>query len=112
QINVQGENNLHNLLGYFADHLYIAGFFIYGFFLPVLTSRILFLRRFFDFIGLPIASLGLAGGCFIISLTHDWTLYLVFDKVKSLRMAELRELLSSVAFLLLMCESWLLIDRT
>lgn len=111
QINVQGENNIHNLFGYFADHVFIAGFFIYGFILPVLTSRIFFLRKLFDFVGLPIASIGLAIGCLIISLTHDWTIYLFFDKVKSLRMAELRELLSSIAFLMLICESWLLIDK-
>ncbi|MCI5141442.1 MAG: hypothetical protein D3909_06895 [Candidatus Electrothrix sp. ATG1] len=109
QGNVQGENNIHNLFGYAADHLFIVGFFIYVVLFPFLANRILFLRKFFDFIGLPIASLGLAAGCFIISLTHDWTFYLIFEEVKYLRMAELRELLSSLAFLLLLCESWLLI---
>ncbi|CAK8716754.1 hypothetical protein GKODMF_08365 [Candidatus Electrothrix gigas] len=111
KINVQGENNIHNLLGYVSDHLFIAGFFVYGVIFPVLANRILFLRKFFDFIGLPIASLGLAVGCFMISSTHDWTFYLVFEKVKYLQMAEMRELLSSVAFLLLICESWLLIEK-
>jgi hypothetical protein len=32
--NVQNENNIHNLLGYFADHLFIAGVFFFGVVLP------------------------------------------------------------------------------
>ncbi|MCI5211107.1 MAG: hypothetical protein D3910_20495 [Candidatus Electrothrix sp. ATG2] len=110
QINVQGENNLHNLFGYFADHAFIGAIFMFGFVLPVLANRNLFIRQLCDFIGLPVASIGLAIGFLMISLVHDWTLYLIFDKVTSLRMAELREFLTSIALLLLMIESWLFIE--
>jgi len=108
KINVQAENNLHNLFGYLADHVFITGVFVCGFVLPFLADRNLFIRKLSDFAGLPIASMGLATGFLIVSCIHDWTVYMVFAKVKSLRMAELRESFSSIGFALLMYESWLL----
>jgi hypothetical protein len=53
---------------------------------------------------LPVASIGLAIGFFLISLLHDWTVYALIPS-SSLRIAELRELLTGLAFLLLMRES-------
>ncbi len=103
-INVQNENNIHNLLGYFADHLFIAGVFFFGVVLTVLRSVHPFWDRLFRKIGLPIASIGLATGFFLISLLHDWTVYALIPS-SSLRIAELRELLTGLAFLLLMRES-------
>ncbi len=34
-LNLQGENNVHNLIGYFADHLFIAAVLMYESFLVV-----------------------------------------------------------------------------
>jgi len=101
---VQNENNIHNLLGYFADHLFIAGVFFFGVVLTVLRSAHPFWDRLFRKIGLPIASIGLAIGFFLISLLHDWTVYALIPS-SSLRIAELRELLTALGFLLLMRES-------
>ncbi|MCZ6777120.1 MAG: hypothetical protein O7D34_11805 [Ignavibacteria bacterium] len=53
---------------------------------------------------MPIASIGLAIGFFLISLLHDWTVYALIPS-SSLRIAELRELLTALGFLLLMRES-------
>jgi hypothetical protein len=103
-VNVQNEFNLHNIGGYLSDHLLIAGVFIYGFILPLLTKTHFFWIKLFDKIGLPIASIGLAFGFFIISSLHDWTVYRVLPET-IIPIAELRELLSSIGFCLLMIES-------
>lgn len=111
-VNVQDENNLHNLLGYAADHIFIAGVFFYGVVLPVLRAYHPFWDSLFAMIGLPIASLGLALGFLPISLTHSWTVEVFFDPTVGLRMAELREFLTAIAFLMLACESWTMTSRS
>lgn len=107
-LNIQNENTLHNLLGYFADHLFIAAVFIYGAILPYVVYYSQFFRKFFDYIGLPIASLGLAIGFLIITMMQSWTVYRIFDPLPHLRMPELRELYTAIAFCLLMYEAWIL----
>lgn len=104
--NVQNENNLHNMFGYMADHLFILGVFVYGVVFPVLNWKYPFFRRLFDYVGLPIASLGLAVGFLAISGIHEWTVGRVMGRLHGLRVAELRELLSAIGFLLLLVEAW------
>ncbi|MBJ22494.1 MAG: hypothetical protein CL933_24045 [Deltaproteobacteria bacterium] len=104
-INVQDENNLHNMMGYLADHLFILGVFVYGSILPMLGARVVFFRRAWHWIGLPIASLGLAIGFALASGIHEWTIYRFLPEAE-LRAAEVRELLAGCCFLLLMIESW------
>jgi len=106
--NVQNEVNLHNMFGYFADHLFIAGVFACGFVLPMLAYRRAFFRKLFAYAGLPIASPGLALGFLMVSLIHGWTVYRVLAPMPTLRVAELRELLTAVAFAALLWECWLL----
>jgi hypothetical protein len=108
ETNVQNEVNLHNMFGYFADHLFIAGVFVCGFVLPILAYRRAFFRKLFAWAGLPIASPGLALGFLVVSLLHGWTVYRVLEPMPTLRVAELRELLTAVAFAVLMWECWLL----
>jgi hypothetical protein len=110
--NVQNETNLHNMFGYFADHLFIAGVFVGGFMLPMLAYRRAFFRKLFAYAGLPIASPGLAIGFLLVSMLHDWTLYRVLPPVPGLRIAELRELLTAVGFAMLMGECRLLSRAT
>ena len=107
-INVQHEFNIHNLFGYFTDHLFSAGLFIYGFIVPILARTNTFFRRLCAYIGLPVASMGLAIGFLMTSLMYDWTIYRFLPTPRHLRIAELQELLASIAFCLLMYESWLL----
>ena len=106
--NVQSENNLHNLFGYFADHIFIVAVLVYGFVLPVLARISIFYRRLFDLVGLPIASPGLAIGFLMISILQSWVVYRFLMPLPHFRLEELRELLSAIAFSLLMFESWLL----
>jgi hypothetical protein len=106
--NVQNEVNLHNMFGYFADHLFIGGVFACGFMLPMLAYRHAFFRKLFAYAGLPIASPGLALGVLMVSLLHGWTVYRVIEPMPALRVAELRELLTAVAFAVLLWECWLL----
>jgi hypothetical protein len=100
-INVQKEFNMHNIGGYFSDHLFILGVFIYGFVFPLLTWTSSFWLKLFDKIYLPIATLNLAVYFLIISTFHDWTLYRIFP-LSIVPIAEMRELLTSIGFLLLM----------
>ncbi|MDH3201287.1 MAG: hypothetical protein OEM15_10390 [Myxococcales bacterium] len=104
EINVQDETNLHNLMGYFADHLFIMGMFVYGSVLPFLARRYEFWRRSLYWFGLPLASLGLAIGFALASGVHDWTLYAVLPSGAGVRAAELREFLTALCCALLMIE--------
>lgn len=105
KINVQDEMNLHNLMGYFADHLFVLGMLVYGSVLPFLSRRYDFWRRSLYWVGLPLASLGLAVGFALASGVHDWTLYAVFPRNAGVRAAELREFLTALCCSLLMLES-------
>ena len=62
--------------------------------------------------GLPIPSLGLALGFLPISLTHSWTVGAVVESTVVLRMAELREFLVAIAFLMLALECWTWASRS
>jgi len=104
ELNVQSEVNLHNMLGYLADQVFIVGMFVYGAAIPFLVARSEFWRRAIYWTGLPVASLGLAIGFGLASATHDWSLYAVLPGSKSVRGAELREALTALCCLLAMLE--------
>jgi hypothetical protein len=104
-LNVQDENNLHNMLGYLADHLFIAGIIAYGTLLPLIAARYPFWRRALHWLGLPIASVGLALSFAVVSCIHDWMLAPLRPPIE-LPGAEIRELLTSLCLLLLLVESW------
>ncbi len=99
------EMNIHNAFGYIADHLFVAAVFVYGFILPVLARVTLFWRKVFDYLELPIASMGLAIGFFFISMLQSWTVCRFLDPPPGFRIEELRELLTAIAFCVLMYES-------
>lgn len=105
-INIQGELNFHNLFGYMTDHMFIAAIFIYGFIMPVISQLTLFSHKFFDYLGIPIASPGLAVGFLVASLHHQWIATLFTERPLGFRIAELRELLVAIALFMLMLESW------
>jgi hypothetical protein len=111
QVNVQGEINLHNLLGYFSDHIFIVAIFLYGVVLPGLTHFNLFCRKLFDLLGLPVASMGLAIGFFIASLIHSWVIHRFIEPPFGFRVGELRELVTVLALMLLMVETWQLVPK-
>jgi hypothetical protein len=104
RVNVQGEINLHNLVGYAADHLFIAAIFVYGALLPLLAAVYPSLRRLCAYLGLPMASPGLAAAFLVASLVHEWTIFRVLPK-SHFRPAEIRELASSMGLALLMWET-------
>jgi hypothetical protein len=103
-INVQAEINLHNMFGYLFDHLFILLFFLWGCAVPVLYRVSGFARQLCNAIGLPVPSAGLAIAMLITTLVQDQTVYLVSNGLPGLRIPELRELFSALAFLLLMAE--------
>ncbi len=104
EINVQGEINFHNLLGYFFDHIFIASIFAYGFVLPLLARFYPFFAQAARRFGIPLASIGLAWGFFMVSSIHDWTVFRLFPEIPEFANAELRELLTDIALLLLIHE--------
>ena len=105
--NVQQEINLHNLYGYIFDHIFIAALLAWGTLCPLLANFSRFFRNFFDIVGLPIASAGLAVGFLLVTLFQAGFVYQVLTPLPGLRIEELRELLSAIALLLLMSESFL-----
>lgn len=104
--NIQGEVNFHNLFGYFFDHLFMLAFFTWGVVVPVLYRVSPFWRGVFEAVRLPIPSAGLAVGMLAVSLMQYRWYYAVIPPLHSLRLAEMRELLSALAFLVLMLEVW------
>ncbi|WP_323844202.1 hypothetical protein [Microbulbifer magnicolonia] len=113
-INAQQEINLHNSFGYLADHLFIIVVFCYGFLVPALASISPVFYNLMDRFGIPIASMGLAIGFLGVSLFHDFIFWRWFSPW-GLRIAELRELLSSLGILLILLETrriWLLSRAT
>lgn len=104
-INVQGEVNMHNMFGYFFDHAFILCFFIWGFVLPrayVMSSEA---QQVLRWIGLPLPSFGLCFGALLITLFQDQLVLKLVDNLAQVRLAEVRETLSAVLFLLLMRQS-------
>lgn len=108
--NYQQENNLHNMFGFITDHLFFVGVLVYGALFPLLASRLPFFRKLFDYVGLPIGSLGLAVGVVAVSCSPMLGLALSppagpYQTDPRLG-AELRELLSAIFFFLLLIEIW------
>lgn len=104
KINVQNETNLHNMMGYLADHLFILGVLVYGAILPTLAATSDIWRRALHWIGLPLASQGLAIGFLLASALHDFTFARITTITPVVRVAELREFVTGVCFLLMMVE--------
>jgi hypothetical protein len=105
-LNVQNEINLHNMFGYFFDHLFILMFFLWGCVVPLLNHVSGFFQQVFRMIGLPVASVGLAIGMLVTTLFQAQIVFRFTDGIPGLRLPELRELLSMMAFFLLMLESY------
>ena len=123
KVNVQAETNLHNLSGYFADHVFIAGVFLCGGVLPFLAAFSPVWRRVFDRFGLVVPSLGLAVGFILFSLNQPYFVDPLVGRdeasrrrqqdrgsqelrVNPVRIQEGRELLSALGFCLLLGEAF------
>lgn len=104
-INVQNETNLHNSFGYIFDHLFILGFFAWGCIIPLLYWSEPIWRWFQSRIGLPLPSVGLSIVMLGVTLFQEQVTDTVLGVVPGLRVAELRELLSALCFLMMMVES-------
>ncbi len=105
RVNVQGEANLHNSLGYVFDHLFILGFFMWGCMLPLLYWSEPIWQWFQSRLGLPFPSAGLGLAMLGVTLFQEQITDVLFGVIIGLRVPELRELLSALCFLLLMLES-------
>ncbi len=103
-INVQNEINIHNSFGYLFDHLFILCFFLWGVAVPVLDAAAPVFRGLFRSIGLPVPSRGLAIGMLLATLIQPVLVQPLFAQMPTLRVAEARELVSALAFVLLMLE--------
>jgi len=104
QYNVQKEINLHNLFGYVADHAYIAGTFLYGAVLPLVCVTWIACLRVVWRTGVPVASMGLAIAFFVASFLHQWTVGHLGGGWAEIRVPELREAVTSFAYLMLVIE--------
>jgi len=104
-INVQKELNLHNLFGYAADHIFMIVIFIYSVVMPIMAVKSTMCDKLFDYLGISIASLGLSIGFLGALLFQNFIFSLFVEIPTNFRIEELRELLISVALMLLMFES-------
>jgi hypothetical protein len=123
KVNVQAETNLHNLSGYFADHVFIAGVFFCGGIVPFVAAFSPVWRRVFDRFGIVVPSLGLAVGFLLFSLNQPYFVDPLVGRneasrrrqqdrgsqelrVNPVRIQEGRELLSALGFCLLLGEAF------
>jgi hypothetical protein len=110
-VNAQGEINFHNMYGYFFDHLFILFFLLWGVAVSLLDRFSVLFRRVFAAIGLPVPSAGLAVAMLVISLMQSVIVYKLIDPLPTLRLPEVRELLSALAFVVLMMECWVVVAK-
>ena len=103
-VNVQNEVNLHNMFGYLFDHLFILGFLSWAIAVPLLYHALVPFRKLFVYVGLPVPSAGLAVAMACVGLMLDPIVFRFLDPLPTLRLAEAREALSTLAFLLLVRE--------
>ena len=103
KVNVQAETNLHNLSGYFADHVFIAGTLLYGGIVPFVAARSLVWRRAFERFGIIVPSLGLAVGFILVTLNQPYLIGRVMGRTP-VRIQEGRELLSALGYCLVLWE--------
>ncbi len=108
-VNAQEEINFHNVYGYLFDHIFVVCFFLWGVVVPILDRVSRFFRQVFLAVGLPVPSAGLAVALLVITAMQSDIVYLFTDPLPTLRIPEARELLSALAFLVMMLEVWVLV---
>ncbi len=102
--NVQDEMNLHNMFGYFTDHLFFVAVLVYTVVFPVLQKLHPFWRSLFSVLGLPLPSLGLSIGFLMISLLQKKVIWHFLPASRPIYIKEIRELLTALGLLLLLFE--------
>lgn len=103
-INVQNEINLHNNFGYAADHLFILCFLVWAALVPLAYHSAPPLRQVILRLGIPVPSAGLSIAMVIVGLMLDPLVFRLVAPLETLRLAEARETLAALAFLLLTWE--------
>ncbi|WP_133175987.1 hypothetical protein [Yoonia sediminilitoris] len=106
EVNVQEELNLHNMFGYFFDHLFILLFFLWGCVLPAIYHITQTGQQILRWLGIPLPSIGLSIAMLLITLYQGQIVYAFFDPVIFLLIPEVREFFSATAFLLMMLQSY------
>jgi len=106
ELNVQNETNVHNMFGYIADHMFVLLVFVWGCIVPFVYVHFRFFRQVLTSLGLPIPCAGLAVGMLLITLMQEQITNPLLGQVYNLRVPELREFLSAIAFLFLMLDSF------
>ena len=104
EANVQNEANVHNLLGYFADHLFSLTMLVYGILFPLLQRCYPAWRAIFSMLGLPLPSLGLAAGIALAAHLHKRIIWILLPSSAGILVGEFRETIMSLALLLMMLE--------
>ena len=103
-VNVQSEINLHNMFGYLFDHVFILLFLVWAACVPLAYQIVPPLRQVILRLGVPVPSAGLAVAMTISGLMLDPIVYRFLEPLPTLRLAEARETLATLAFLVLMME--------
>ena len=104
EANVQNEANLHNLFGYFTDHLFSLIMLTYGIIFPLLQRFIPFWRSVFSMLGLPVPSLGLAAGIALAALLQKRMIWKLVPASSGILVTEFRETIMALGLLLLLLE--------
>jgi hypothetical protein len=106
-LTAQGEANLHNVGGYWANYLLMLGFFFYVGVLPLLERGFADVRGLVAWMALPVAPLAFVPFGLIGALLGDHPLLLKLWPPSAWRLSEGREVLFSVIMLGLALDQWL-----
>ena len=91
KVNVQAETNLHNMSGYFADHVFIAGTLLYGGIVPIMAAVSPVWRRIFGHFGVVVGSVGLAVGFIVVTLNQPYLIDPLLGREQNARIRDRSE---------------------
>jgi len=112
KINVQNETNFHNMLGYFADHIYTLGIITYCILLPFLWRKSPGWNVFINRFGIILPSLGLNVGFLLIFILQKRLIWDLFPSSYRMRIDEIREFLCAIGMLMIFIEYYFIQKRT
>jgi len=108
EVNVQGEANLHDLGGYWANYLLMIGFFCYVGVLPLLAQAFVDVRGVVAALALPVPPLAFVPYGLIGAFLGDHPLLTALWPMSSWRLSEARETLFSLVMFGVALDQWLL----
>jgi hypothetical protein len=110
-VNVQGELNVHDIGGYWANYVLMLGIFFYLVALPILERLFVDVRGIVAFLGLPVPPLAFVPFGIVATFLGDHPRLMALWPASTWRLSEARETIFGVLMLGLALDQWLVASR-